>query len=490
MKFSYTALTADNKKMTGVLDAESLAAAQSELHKMGVAIITVGGITEEEYEKLKKVQEEARVAKGIQSFTFIAVDPNNKEIEGTIDSADDYSAYKRLRTEYKFKINELYLSTATDAERLTAKKVLEGFEARLESDLEKEKTERGEEGEEGGEKISRELVAEIDLVIINTKTLMESHRNLFSMDMQREITEALGELERIRTSNNVKHITEVSNTLYELISNPDKSEGEVADAEYKSILNKLQESALVKKEFDLYKKAIEATGAKKVFKNIVERLKNLTAPKEETPKKPVGALGKAKNKLHKLLEKFTEKKVTKRKKPKSSFGIFLGTLIDYFKATSPVLKKTRKKELAKAFKSMFKKSIKAGEEIEAEAEAEAEAKKEAVKKETPVEEKIKKGKWDFTDLFLETDSFLCWLLCFYIIYFYLVNFSLEKNIGLSRDFILKTIKTPLILNITIFLLIAHYVLRMRNMHFRHNFFASLFLIFLCLGVYTLLIVNF
>jgi len=488
MKFSYTALTVDNRKMTGVLDAESLAAAQSELHKMDVAIITVGEITEEEYEKLKKTQEEARVAKGIQSFTFIAVDPNNKEIEGTIDSADDYSAYKRLRTEYKFKINELYLSTVTDAERQTAKKVLEGFEARLESDLEKEKTEKGEEGEEGGEKISRELVAEIDLVIINTKTLMESHRSLFSMDMQKEITETLGELERIRTSNNVKHITEVSNTLYELISNPDKAEGEVADTEYKSILNKLQESALVKKEFNLYKKAIEATGAKKVFKNIVERLKNLTAPKGETPEKPVSALGRAKNKLHKLLEKFTEKKVTKRKKPKSSFGIFLGALIDYYKATSPVLKKTRKKELVKAFRSIFKKSVKAVEE--AEAEAEAEAKKEAVKKEKPVEEKIKKGKWDFTDLFLETDSFLCWLLCFYIIYFYLVNFSLEKNIGLSRDFILKTMKTPLILNITIFLLIAHYVLRMRNMHFRHNFFANLFLIFLCLGAYTLLIVNF
>ena len=504
MKFSYTALTGDNKKMTGVLDTVSLEAAQAELHKMGVAIIAVNEITEEEFERMKTEQAAVSVAKGIQTFTFLALDPNSKEVEGTIDSADDYSAYKRLRTEYKFKINDLYPSNATDDQKQLAKGVLEGFESRLESELAETKSKESKSDENAEGETSHELIAEIDNIIINTKSLLESKSDLFSNTLLREINDTLGELERVRTSNNVKHITEISNNLYELISNPDKTNGNVSDVAFKSMLTKLQDSALVKKEFDLYKKAIQSTGMKKIFKSIADKLKSMTASKEDDATKQSNVIKKAKNRLHKFLEKLTAKKAPERKKPKSAFAILIETLTSYLKASSPVLKKARKKEFVKALKTLFKKDKK--DEIQKTEEkalipevqkSSAGTSKAGVSEKTAIngeseiraEDTKKKGR-DFTSFFVEIDSFFSWLLSFYIIYFFLVNFSLEKNIGLNKEFVFRTLKSPLILNITIFLLIFHYALRLKNLHFRHNFFASLFLIFLSLGIYAILIINF
>jgi len=203
-----------------------------------------------------------------------------------------------------------------------------------------------------------------------------------------------------------------------------------------------------------------------------------------------------KSKIHDYLEKVTKKKAAKptivkrAKKEKSRLGVFFAKLMAYTKANTPVLKKARKKELIKAFKSIFEKEKKALKDGEVKQEEEIPKEKiPEVIKETKAEEKPKE-KRDFTYIFAEADSFISWLLCFYIIYFFLVGFSIEKNIGLSREFIFKTLKTPLILNITILLLLIHFTLRVKNLHFRHNFFAAVFLIFLSLGVYALLVVNF
>ncbi|MFC1734320.1 hypothetical protein ACFL6I_28790, partial [candidate division KSB1 bacterium] len=69
MQFSYTALTSDNKKITGVLDVETKEAAEAELHKMGVAILSVSEISAEEAAKIQEKEEEVKVEKGIQTFT-------------------------------------------------------------------------------------------------------------------------------------------------------------------------------------------------------------------------------------------------------------------------------------------------------------------------------------------------------------------------------------------------------------------------------------
>ena len=78
-----------------------------------------------------------------------------------------------------------------------------------------------------------------------------------------EIKKTLAELERVRTSNNIKHITEVSNNLYSLISHPDKMEGEAAKSPtYQALINEISDTDLVKKEFDVKYKSKRHTNCK------------------------------------------------------------------------------------------------------------------------------------------------------------------------------------------------------------------------------------
>lgn len=491
MKFSYTALTKDNRKITGILDVENEEAAKAELHKMEVAIISVKEISEDEYKIFEKAEEAGQKEKGIQTFTFLALDLQKKEVEGTIDALDDYSAYKRLRTEYHFEVKELYSASATAEEKKLALAKLPEFSIRYNQEKVTPKEQKISEADESKideaeNRINEEVIVEIDKVIINAKKTIEVHQNLFSNDLLREIDEKLGELERIRTSNNIKHITEVSNDLYTLVSNPDKLEEGVKNEAYQTLMDEISESALVKREFDLYKKAVEASGLKKVLKKVGNKIKKITEITEEEERE-AGFFTKLKASIHRKMEAAAEKKAKKAAlaaqiatKKKGAFSELLEKISTYFKAESPVLKKTRKRELTNAFKKLFGKKEKKGEII-------SDEKKIAAK---PAQPEKKKTKRDFTNLFIEVDSFLAWLLTFYIIFFFLVSFSLEKEIGLKPEFIFRTMDSPILLNISIFLLWIHFVFRFRNIHLKHRFFHSLFVIAIGLGAYVLLILNF
>ena len=505
MKFFYTALTTDNKKITGVLDTPDRDSAQADLHKMGVAILSVNEISDADYEKFQTEQEEMKTKKGIKTFQFLATDNFGKEVEGTIDAMDDFSAYVRLREEYQFKVDNLFLADASEEEKIRAKTLTPGFEDQLkqiqvQSHKGEKKSAAKQERAESEEDVDQEIIAEIDRVIINTKKTLENHANLFSNDLLIEVQNTLGELERIRTSNNIKHITDLSNDLYSLISNPDKADARMAEDEnYQALLSEIHDSALVKKEFELYKKAVDASGLRRILANVAKRIKDATEPKQDEEGKPVGFVSKLKFSIHNALERMTKKKplklvqVKKMEKPKSKIGDLMEKLSGYFKATSPILKKTRQREFMTALKGFFRKGPTAEELVAAAAlQAEKDAagsQPKSAKSRKASAEKNRKGH-DFIGFFVEIDSFIGWLLCFYILYYFLVDFSLEKGIGLPREFVYKTLKTPLLLNITLFLLLMHYALRLRNLHLRGGAFATLFLIFFTLGAYILLVVNF
>jgi hypothetical protein len=503
MKFFYTALTTDNKKITGVLDTPDRDFAQAELHKMGVAILSVNEISDADYEKFQAEQEEMKTKKGIRTFQFLAIDNFGKEIEGTIDALDDFSAYKRLREEYQFKIDNLFLVDASEEDKVHTKALIPGFEDQLkqiqvQTHKGEKRTALQQEKAESDEDVDKEIIAEIDRVIINTKKTLENHANLFSTDLLIEVQNTLGELERVRTSNNIKHITEISNDLYALISSPDKAEaGMTKDESYQALLSEIHDSALVRKDFELYKKAVEASGLRHIFSDIAKRIKEATEPKKDEEGKPVGFVSKFKLSIHNALERMTKRKplklaqVRKMEKPKSKVGDLMEKLGGYFKASSPILKKTRQREFMNALKGLFRKRpVEAGAAEAPLAEKEATPKRPKSETSSKAASSTKRARRDFTSFFVEIDSFIGWLLCFYILYYFLVDFSLEKGIGLPREFVFKTLKTPLLLNITLFLLLMHTTLRFRNLHLRGNAFATLFLLFVTLGAYLLLVVNF
>ena len=211
MKFKYTALGASNQKLEGVLEAESINVAREELHKMGMSIVGIDEVTAEEAaviaeRKASPPPEDA----GIVTYYFLAKDPLGKEVNGTIDSKDPSSAYRRLITEYQFNILDLYPQTSADPVAESLKPQFEEWNRALEDegiDLSRKKISKiGGDFEEEGVEMSAEVVSEIDQFIINTKKILSQYTAQYSDALLTEIENTLGELERVRSSNNLNHI--------------------------------------------------------------------------------------------------------------------------------------------------------------------------------------------------------------------------------------------------------------------------------------------
>jgi hypothetical protein len=491
MKFSYTALNTDNQQLTGVLDSGSIENAQQELHKMGLSIISITPISEEEFERLKSVKKETR-AEGIQTFSFEASDPTGKTINGTIDARDAYSAYKRLVTEYKFKINDLYLSDADEKQKADSKSKLDEWASKLSEEGYVVSAIGGVKGEmEGESEIDKQIVGEIDRFIVNAKKVIKEHSDKFTSLFLQQIDKTLGELERVRTSNNIKHICEISNELFELISHPDNlpPEGAEPDKTYQNTLDSMKGSGLIRGDFDAYAKAVGLGKIKSIFSGIKKMFGLKEKPRlerqfEEKTKSPIILF------LRKLIRKSPAKKKIEKQAPKTGFALVIKVFFAYIAAPNAILRQARKQELKEVYRAWkTSKPIKTKGKGAAAISATG---KEALagQLEEEAEAEGKESRWNLSPIFAEIDSFIAWLLFFYIFYFFLVDFSLEKDIGLPRDFIIKTLKTPLILNITIFLLFTHFILKMKSGYFRNNIIGSAFLIFFGLGLYLMIIINF
>ena len=493
MKISYTALSSQNQKLTGILEAESLESAQVELHKMGLSIIAISEISENEFLRQRHEQEAAEKKEGIQTFSFRGTDPNGKEILGTIDAKDAYAAYKRLVMEYRFSVLELYPSSATDEEKTDFAKKLQGFEQQMKMDgIEATPLKSTVKGElESEEKIDQKIVSEIDKFIIDTKQILREHKDMFSPSFFLEAQKTLNELERIRTSNNLKHISEVCNNLYEFISHPDSMPlGETAAvASYQNLMQGMKDNTFVKHDFEIHAKAVGLEKIKSLFSKIILRLMGKTSEIPEIAKAGVAPKAGIRQWLKTMVQSMGSKKPAFAPS-RPGFLPIIKKVFAWLSSPNAMARQARKQELFEAWKT-WKEFRKKPETAAKPQEKKVFKKEEALEAELLSETEEKSpSRWDFTSFFLEADSFIGWLLFFYILYFFLMDFSLEKGLGVPREFVVKTLKTPLIFNITLFLLFTHFLLHIKDWRFRRNLFGSLFLFFLGYGLYTLLVINF
>ncbi len=482
MKFKYTALGANSQKLEGVLEAESIDVAREELHKMGLSVLGVNEISNEEYSTQSQKTPEVQTTEGITTYYFLGKDPQQKEVNGTIDSKDALSAFRRLITEYHFEVLDLYPQSAADPAAESLKSQFEGWKKMLEEEgvdlTQKPTTGVKNELEEEGEKMNEEIIAEMDQFIINTKKIMEAHKNQYSEAFFQEIERKLNELERIRASNNLKHITKVCNDLYELISNPDKvqvnEQGEV-DQEYTNTVSALKGSGFIANRFQflkahtLQKKAMRFAKIQGIFAKILKSINRGKAGEIDANLEK-----KVKGRHAKWISKLTADIRGKGNRNAPTLTMVVRKFFAYVAAPSSIMRRARKQEMKKALNEWkaYRNEVK--------------AKKAAGK---PVDEEQQAGR-DYSGFFMELDSFVGWLLFFYIAYFFLVSFAIEKNIGLPKDLVMKTLASPLIINISIFLIFAHLAFTLKVRLFRANFLGSLFLFFLSFGIYTVLIVNF
>ncbi len=493
MKFKYTALGASNQKLEGVLDAESIDAAREELHKMGLSVVGISEVSAQEAavaESQSKVQ--ASTQGGIVTFYFIAKDTQAKEVNGTIDAKDANSAYRRLLTEYRFDVVDLYPQSSTNPAADSSKEKFEEWKHQMEDegiDLTNKSAAEAKSEEEDGEKISQDIIAEMDQFIINTKMILKNHPDNYSEAFLKEIQNTLNELERIRSSNNLKHITKICNELYELVSNPDKLGKDVTeDSEYSSTVSKLKGSGFVANSFQfqqlhsLQKKLARFERTQQVFSKIKKVFNRKGADKIDQ-----NMASRIKKRRARWLAKLSRGLKGKNGDEAPSIFRIFSKFFSFISAPNVILRRARKQDIAKAFTKWkeYRKQSKTKKLVDRIERQSTPADTTTDSIDTiPVERK------DFVAFFMELDSFAGWLLFFYIAYFFMVSFAIEKNVGLSQELVLKTIASPLIINISIFLVIAHLAFTLKIKFFRSNFLGSLFLFFLCFGGYTLIVVNF
>lgn len=486
MRFKYTALSGNNQKAEGLLEAASKEAAQQELHRMGLSIIAIESVSDEEYGTLEKTKPVGGLS--LRTLFFEAVDPNGKAVNGTIEAEEDYAALKRLVTEYHFKVSALYPQTADEAGKALAANRLRQLLVQLKSDGIDVDTRAVAAGEERESVIDQELVAEIDKIIKTGKTVFEKHGNLFSGERLRQVNEVIGDLERIRTSNNVRHIAEVSNRLFSLIDNPDnRPAGAETPAEYQKTMESVKGSRFLKDETSAYKKAIGLQAIRGVFRDMTKRLKGF-GKKTETMEAPEKASPAAEPKPE----------VPTAEPAMPGFKKVLFRLRRYLEAPNAIAKEVRKHEWIEAWQEWhpWKKQPVAKETPETAASSSATpsitggASAKTAPNAAPAAEKPAKPKRDFALFFMEADSFISWLLFFYAAYFFLAGAAIEKNKGLPADFVLKTLESPLLFNIAFFLLISHTLLRLKTRRFHQNAPGSAFLFLLGYGLFVFIIFNF
>lgn len=456
MKFKYTALNQDNKETTGVLEATNVEAAKRELHQMNLSILVINKISDEEYKKEVTQEEEVKQQSGIITYIFKAKDPYQKIIEGTIDAKESYSAFKRLITNYHFKVLALHPKEQDDlpddvlennfkTDRLEWDKRLKEEGINIEQALRTEPVDKDLEGET--QVLNKRMIEQIDQFIIQSKGLIKVHAEEFSAAFLEEIKNKLTRLERIRSSNNIDNIKRVSNEVYELLSHPDRfaSTSEETQKRYQQSLSAIEKNELIEGQYN----------------------ENQTPKKTEKTKEGSGTPAAPLKRFKPAMPSTQTTSVTDWRFLTKSFWLYL-------KAPRGPLKEARHEAFKKA---MEKRKEKVG--------AEKRSRRERLEKlwESTLQR-------DYEIFFIELNSFVGWLLAFYLTYLFLAGLSIEKGIGLPERFVFQTIEHPLIVNITLLLLWLHLVVKIKLNLFHKHWIGSSLLFAFSGVVYGMIIVNF
>lgn len=279
MKFQYTALSKDSKKLSGTLEADNMAAAKQNLHKMGLSIVSIAEFTGKEPPIEKREIKEAEM----QGFKFEAKDIQGKEVNGTIDAPDAFSAYRRLNDEFKFEVSALFATGLSEEEE--GQKRREGV-SDLEEQLKKVREEESDQGilsfmtkkpdaEEQLEALdeqSQSIQQDVEDLVRAAKEIVDEYGSKMPAAQLDEIHKTMNSLLRIKMSNNFQHIQQISEKLSELI-NPK----EHTDPIY-GVYNVIKDRELAEKREvsdTVYKEVARLKGIRSSIRGVTDSIKLL-----------------------------------------------------------------------------------------------------------------------------------------------------------------------------------------------------------------------
>ncbi len=214
-KFYFQAVTAEGKQISGYITAKSEEEAHEKLKDSKLSVLTL------------EKRDVAIHKEGVSVFSFQAVNSQHKTIKGTIESSDMYSAYKKLKVNYKFIVDYIVPEGISEEEKERLKKVGidPEFDKRLNAELKiqakkakKSKKRTIKENElESILKYHEEEIGfmkeKIDTVLQEVIPLLEENIDYIDPVKYREIEERIDLLSRLKHSNSVDHLKNLTQKL-------------------------------------------------------------------------------------------------------------------------------------------------------------------------------------------------------------------------------------------------------------------------------------
>lgn len=241
MYFQYTALSPDNKKLSGTIEAKDEKDARERLNELGLSITMI---------KVLPVEVPLGRAAGIR-FTFEATDRKMKKVVGTIDAPSFDEAFAKLTTDYFLNVQILFPEQVKENEKKFYLDQLETLEFAL-----AQKKEKGE-----GRVTSTAAAKERQKLLVKvnqTVQTVQAFLNEYGQDMKPEERESIrayiNQLFRIKDSTNLKHIQQ---TCENMLSYLEKREIFLKET------RRLREQATIKVESHELLEEFQKTGFRK-----------------------------------------------------------------------------------------------------------------------------------------------------------------------------------------------------------------------------------
>lgn len=216
-KFYFQAVDNDNHRISGSIFAEDESVAKTKLKKQGLALFSI-----ELFDDSK-----SKTKEGLNLFEFEGTNPDGKHVRGKIEAINAYEAYKKLQKDYEFQVTSI-VDAGLDFEeksRLIEAGISDEFKKlyKEESFTFKKKKSKKKKIEivEVSEKDKKELAFyshEIGVMAKEIRELLEKSEKYLKREEKRKILQRLGLIERLRQSNAVDHLRNLTNKLIQQLS--------------------------------------------------------------------------------------------------------------------------------------------------------------------------------------------------------------------------------------------------------------------------------
>jgi hypothetical protein len=402
-KYTYTVINRQNQQLNGTINAPDETTARHELNSLGFSILILNVIPEDQENVVTTDQE------NVLKFEFIAFDKTGKKVVGSIQGLEVYQVYKRLLLEYQFDVQALYLADLTDQEKeKSIQKGIDELKDRLlEEKMEEELKHQQEEiDQKTFEEQQAKLKMQVEFVLKKVNEIIDTYRDELSPPIKTKLKYYVEKILRIKNSTNLNYIQTTTEEMLtylqkeELFLNQEQKSKERTklSIEAKSMMMKLHKvnSKAQADVFDLLRDWREEHIINKKHPNFIENLINvfitpLIGPQAEDPR-----IIEAKIKYQQINKQIRD------------------FVVIYFQAPN----KEYKRETLDTIKSFWNQRSILKREL-----------REIIKQ--VQSEKLANNEISSGEIVLrEIYNLFCWILCFYLFYYFVTIYLNSKQIDL------------------------------------------------------------